>query len=119
MFASALLQSIIGEPLWFEAALEAVVSLLAIPAVSSLVVSAARKFKAMSGFDPRSLVWVVCMVISGIAYAQAPLALPILDSANPAEFVAGWMLLGNGYYALTKKLYDWVLSRIPWLTASE
>lgn len=112
MFASILAQ-VPAEPLWYETLVVTVGTLLGIPIVSSFLTGALRRLTDETGINPRSLVWLVAVVISGIAYWQAPIALPELDTTNLPAYVSGWLLLATGFSELAKKLYDHLLREWP------
>ena len=84
-----------------------------IPIASSLVTSGLRRFTDATGLDPRALVWVVAVIITGVAYVQGSPALPVFESSNPAEYLSAWLLLATGFSEMAKVIYDRILSGIP------
>lgn len=112
MFLNTLLQAV-AEPGWLGPALTSVAMLLAIPIASSLVTSGLRRFTDATGLDPRALVWVVAVIITGVAYFQGSPALPVFESSNPAEYLSAWLLLATGFSEMAKVIYDRILSGIP------
>jgi hypothetical protein len=100
------------EPGWFGPGLAALVTFLSVPAVASLATSAIR-WLTNTGINPRAIVWVVAVAVTGVAYSQDWAGLPPLDLDNIPAYVSSLLLLATGFAEFAKVMYDRIRAALP------
>ena len=90
----------------------ALLALLALPGVTSLVVSAIRKLSAASGIDARVWVYAVSLIVTGLLVFTGTVELPAF-SGDPSAYILAWLTWATVNGELARRVYELLLSRIP------
>lgn len=88
-----------------------VAAALAVPGVTSLVTSFLRTVGDALGVDPRLLVYVASIVITGVILASAGTALPEWAGDGPG-FVAAWLVMASTNAELARRIYEGILEKV-------
>lgn len=87
------------------------IAALAVPGVTSLITSGLRVVGDSLGVDPRVLVYVASIAVTGVILAQAGAALPAWAGDGPG-FVAAWLALATTNAELARRVYELLLSKL-------
>lgn len=88
----------------------AVLALLALPGVTSGLTALLRRIGA-SGVDPRVVVYVASLVLTGVVLLTAGSGLP-MASGEPSAVVAAWLTWLTVNAELARRLYEALLVKV-------
>ena len=103
---AALSQGIESSPI-----LVALLALLALPGGTSLVVSLIRRASDAAGVDPRVIVYVASLAVTGLLILTGTVTLPSW-AGDPSTYVAAWIGWGTVNAELARRVYELLLSKL-------
>lgn len=95
-----------------------VASVFAVPGVTSIVTSFVRKLSDALGVDPRVIVYVASIAMTGVILFSGGVTLPAW-TGDPTLFVAAWMAWAVANAELARRLFEALLKYIPLLSAPQ
>lgn len=110
---AGLMQEIEANPI-----IVALVAVLALPGVTSLVVSGLRRLSDSTGIDPRVIVYAASMLVTGLLVATGTVELPAWGG-EPSAYVGAWLAWAVVNAELARRVYELLLSRLPGLAPAE
>lgn len=115
MFALSLLSSLF-QGIEQNPIIVAVLAALALPGATSLVVSVIRKASDALSVDPRVIVYVASLGITGLLVANGVTPFPALGG-DPSAMVGEWIVWGTANAELARRVYELLLSKLGAATA--
>lgn len=94
----------------------ALLAILALPGVTSLVVSAIRKASDSTGIDPRVIVYAISLVVTGALVFTGAVDIPAF-SGDPGAYILAWLTWATVNAELARRVYELLLSKVPVLSA--
>jgi hypothetical protein len=89
----------------------AVLALLALPGVTSFIVSLIRKATDSSGVKPEVIVYVASLAVTGLLLGTGTIDLPAW-SGDPTAYVAAWIAWGGINAELARRVYELLWQRL-------
>jgi len=83
----------------------ALLALLAVPGVTSALVTLLRRLTDSTGIPAPAVVYVASLLITGLVVLTSGATLPML-SGDPAEVVAAWLAWATANTLAARALYD-------------
>mgnify|MGYP000911878070 CR=1 FL=1 len=88
-----------------------VVAALAVPGVTSLLTSALRLVGDALNVDPRVVVYVASIAVTGVILASGGIALPPWAGDGPT-YIAAWLTLATANAEMARRVYELLLSKL-------
>lgn len=89
----------------------AVLALLALPGVTSFLVSLIRKATDAGGIRPEVIVYVASLAVTGLLVATDTVSLPAW-TGDPTGYVAAWITWGSVNAELARRVYELLWQRL-------
>ena len=89
----------------------AVLALLALPGVTSFIVSVIRKATDAGGVKPEVIVYVASLAVTGMLVLSGTVDLPAWGG-DPSSFVAAWIAWGTVNAELARRVYELLWQRL-------
>lgn len=93
-----------------------VASVFAVPGVTSIVTSVVRKLSDALGIDPRVIVYVASIALTGVIMFSGGVTLPAW-TGDPTLFVAAWLAWAVANAEIARRLFEALLKFVPGLAA--